>query len=88
VYYSVSGVPVLAKYVPSDTFGFDDTVKKNEASYLLSYMPLPSQTEADQGIEDPADKKIPFAITLAATFIICSAVWFGIAYAIIKLLNR
>ena len=78
----------MAKYVPSDTFGFDDTVKKNEASYLLSYTPLPSQAEADQGIEDPADKKIPFAITLAATFIICSAVWFGIAFAIIKLLNR
>ena len=78
----------MAKSVPSDTFGFDDTVKKNEASYLLSYTPLPSQAEANQGIEDPADKKIPFAITLTTTFIICSAVWFGIAFAIIKLLNR
>ena len=78
----------MAKSVPSDTFGFDDTVKKNEASYLLSYTPLPSQTEADQGTEDTTDKKIPFAVTLAATFIICSATWFGIAYAIIKLLSR
>jgi len=78
----------LAKYVPSDTFSFDDTVKKNEASYLLSYTPLPSQSEADQGLAGLTDKKIPFAITFACTFVICSAVWFGVGFAIIKFLSH
>ena len=78
----------MAKYIPNDTFGFDDTVNKNEASYLLSYTPLPSQSEADTGSAGHPEKKIPFAITLAGTFIICTAVWVGIAFAIMKLLSH
>jgi hypothetical protein len=88
VYYSISGVPVLAKYVPNDTFVFDDTVKKNEASYLVSYTPLPSQSEADTGLTDSTEKKIPFAITLASMFVVCSLAWAGIAFIIFKLLGH
>jgi hypothetical protein len=78
----------LAKYVPNDTFGFDDTVKKNEASYQLSYTPLPSQSEADTGLADSTEKKIPFIITLAGMFIVCGAVWAGVAFVIMKLLGH
>lgn len=78
----------MAKYVPNDTFGFDDTVKKSEASYLVSYTPLPSQSEADTGPVESPEKKIPFAITLAGTFIVCTAVWAGVAFVIIKLLGH
>ncbi len=77
----------MAKYVPSDTFGFDDTVKKSDASYLLSYTPLPSQSEADAGLGS-SEKKIPFAITLTGTFIICTAAWIGMAFVIMKLLGH
>lgn len=75
----------MAKYVPNEAFGFDDTAKKNEASYLLSYTPLPSQSKADTGPADSTEKKIPFAITLAGMFIVCSTAWAGIALIILKL---
>ena len=75
----------MAKYVPNDTFVFDVTVKKNEASYLVSYTPLPSQSEADTGLADSTEKKIPFAITLAGMFIVCSAAWAGIAFIVFNL---
>ena len=78
----------MAKYVPSDTFAFDDTVKKNEAAYLMSYTPLPPHAEADHESANLTEKKIPFAVTLAATFIICGATWFGIAFVLIKVLNH
>jgi len=88
VYYSICGVPVLAKYVPGDTFSFDNPVKKNEASYLLSYTPLASQAEADQNLESLTGKKIPFAFTILMTSVICAAAWFGIAFLIISLLKH
>lgn len=78
----------MAKYVPNDTFGFDDTVKKSEASYLLSYTPLPSQSEADVGPASFIEKKIPFAVTLTCMFIVCGLAWGGIGFVIMKLLGH
>ena len=79
----------MAKYVPTKTFIFDDTVKKNEVPYVFTYNPLPlRQEEIDSLNSIDTGRKIPFFITLAGAFAICAIIWVGIAFAIIKLASH